>query len=273
MPSHPMQNRLLGALPLRDQGRLLPHLECVELPLGKVLHEPGCRLSHAYFPTTVIASMLYEMENGASAEIAVVGSEGLIGIGLFMGGGSTTHRVVVRNSGESYRLKANFVLDECSRGGAMLQVMLLYAQALIAQTTQIAVCNCHHSLDQQVCRWLLLNLDRLESNEIVVTHEMIAHMLGVRREGVTVAACKLQMAGVIRYKRGRIAVIDRAGLERRACECYAVVKHEYERLLPPPYSQSIAESPTAAARRCLVGSESRSAPRDLPSALGGFSAQ
>lgn len=255
MSTHPLQNRLLGALPPRDLARILPRMERVELPRGKVLHESGCRLGHAYFPTTAIVSLLYVMKDGATAEIAAVGSEGLIGVGLFMGGGSTTHSAVVQNGGEGYRIKANLFFEECSRSGATLQLMLLYAQALLVQTSQVAVCNCHHSLDQQVCRWLLLYLDRLESNEIVVTQEMIAHMLGVRREGVTVVACKLQMAGLIRYKRGRIVVIDRAGLERRACECYSVVKHEYDRLLPSSYVPSSEAPAIAPVRHTFVAPE------------------
>jgi CRP-like cAMP-binding protein len=255
MSTHPLQNRLLGALPPRDLARILPHMERVELPRGKVLHESGCRPGYAYFPTTAIVSMYYMMKDGATAEIAAVGSEGLIGVGLFMGGGSTTHSAVVQNGGEGYRIKAHFFFEECSRSGVTLQLMMLYAQALLVQTSQVAVCNCHHSLDQQVCRWLLLYLDRLESNEIVVTQEMIAHMLGVRREGVTVVACKLQIAGFIRYKRGRIIVIDRTGLERRACECYAVVKHEYDRLLPSSFVPSSEASAIAPVMHSFVPPE------------------
>jgi len=232
MSTHPFENRLLAALPEPEQSRLLPHLEHVDMTLGKVLCEPGSRSSYVYFPTTAIVSMLYVMENGASAEVAVVGSEGIVGIALLMGGGTTTSQAVVQNGGEGYRIKANFMLDEFNRGGPVLRLMLRFTQAFITQTAQIAACNRHHTLDQQLCRLLLLSLDRLSGNEIVITQELIATMLGVRREGVTAAAGHLQLAGLIRYKRGRITVVDRAGLEKRSCECYSVVRNEYNRLLP-----------------------------------------
>jgi len=225
------RNRLLAALPDAEWERLLPHLEGVEMPLGKVLYESGDRLAHVYFPTTSIVSLLYVMENGSSAEIAVVGHEGIVGISLFMGGNSTPSRAVVQSAGQGYRLKANLLMEEFDRAGPVLHLLLRYTQALITQMSQTAVCNRHHSLDQQLCRWLLLSLDRLQSNELVMTQELIANMLGVRREGVTEAAGRLHHAGLINYQRGHITVIDRAGLERRTCECYAVVKKEYERLL------------------------------------------
>jgi CRP-like cAMP-binding protein len=203
------------------------------MPLGQVLYEPGAVLSHVYFPITAIVSLLYVMENGASAEIAVVGNDGIIGISLFMGGESTPSRAVVQSAGTGYRLKAQLMKDEFDKSGPVLHLLLRYTQALITQMAQTAVCNRHHSLDQQLCRWLLLSLDRLQNNELVMTQELIANMLGVRREGVTEGALKLQEAGLIRYSRGRITVLDRAGLEKRTCECYAVVKKEYDRLLPP----------------------------------------
>jgi len=202
------------------------------MPLGQVLYEPGGTLSHVYFPTTAIVSLLYVMENGASAEIAVVGNDGIIGISLFMGGESTPSRAVVQSAGQGYRLKAQLMKDEFDKSGPVLHLLLRYTQALITQMAQTAVCNRHHSLDQQLCRWLLLSLDRLQDNELVMTQELIANMLGVRREGVTEGALKLQEAGLIRYARGRITVLNRAGLEKRTCECYAVVKKEYDRLLP-----------------------------------------
>jgi CRP-like cAMP-binding protein len=207
-------------------------LEEVELPLGSVLYEPGGTLSHVYFPTTAIVSLLYVMADGASAEIAVVGNEGIVGISLFMGGESTPSRAVVQSAGKGLRLKAPLMKQEFNRAGPMLRLMLRYTQALITQMAQTAVCNRHHTLDQQLCRWLLLSLDRLQGNELLMTQELIANMLGVRREGVTEGAHKLQHAGLIRYARGHIAVLDRPGLEKRSCECYAVVKREYDRLLP-----------------------------------------
>jgi CRP-like cAMP-binding protein len=226
------QNRLLAALPEAEWQRWLPHFEAVDLALGQVLYESGSTLSHVYFPTTAIVSLLYVMENGGSAEIAVVGNEGLVGISLFMGGESTPSRAVVQSAGQGVRLPARILKDEFGRGGPVLHLLLRYTQALITQMAQTAVCNRHHSLDQQLCRWLLLSLDRLHGNVLAMTQELIANMLGVRREGVTEAALKLQRAGLIRYARGRISVLDRTGLEERTCECYAVVKKEYDRLLP-----------------------------------------
>jgi CRP-like cAMP-binding protein len=228
----PRKNLLLAALPPAEWHRWQPMLEPVELPLGQVLYEPGRTLSHVYFPTTAIVSLLYVMEDGASAEIAVVGFEGIVGISLFMGGGSTPSRAVVQSAGLGYRLTAEVMKQEFNRAGPVLHLLLRYTQALITQMAQTAVCNRHHSLDRQLCRWLLLSLDRLDGNELSMTQELIANMLGVRREGVTEAALKLQKAGLIRYSRGRITVLDRPGLEERTCECYAVVKKEYDRLLP-----------------------------------------
>ena len=228
----PRQNQLLAALPDAERERLLPHLDAVDMPLGKVLYESGDRLAHVYFPATSIVSLLYVMENGSSAEIAVVGREGIVGISLFMGGNSTPSRAVVQSAGQGFRLKANMMMQEFDRAGPVLHLLLRYTQALITQMAQTAVCNRHHSLDQQLCRWLLLSLDRLQSNELVMTQELIANMLGVRREGVTEAAGELHRAGLIDYQRGHINVLDRPGLERRTCECYAVVKTEYDRLLP-----------------------------------------
>ena len=225
-------NHLLAALPAAERRRWLPLLEPVDLSLGQVLYESGSTMSHVYFPSTAIVSLLYVMEDGASAEIAVVGNEGLVGIALFMGGESTPSRAVVQSAGKGHRMRAAAVKEEFDRSSAVLHLLLRYTQALMTQMAQTAVCNRHHSLDQQLCRWLLLSLDRLQGNELVMTQELIANMLGVRREGVTEAALKLQNAGLIRYARGRIRVLDRAGLERRTCECYAVVKKEYERLLP-----------------------------------------
>ncbi len=230
--SGPRLNQLLAALPEAEWVRWVPQLEPVELPLGKALYESGRTLSHVYFPTTAIVSLLYVLEDGASAEIAVVGNDGLVGISLFMGGESTTSRAVVQSAGQGYRLKASLLLQEFNRAGPVLHLLLRYTQALITQMAQTAVCNRHHSLDQQLCRWLLLSLDRLPSNDLVMTQELIANMLGVRREGVTAAAGQLQTDGIIRYQRGHITVLDRSRLELRACECYAVVKNEYDRLLP-----------------------------------------
>ena len=228
----PRKNMLLAALPDAEWQRWLPQLEAVVMPLGQVLYESGATLSHVYFPTTAIVSLLYVMENGASAEIAVVGNEGIVGISLFMGGESTSSRAVVQSAGQGFRLKAQMMKSEFNRAGPVLHLLLRYTQALITQMAQTAVCNRHHSLDQQLCRWLLLSLDRLQDNELIMTQELIANMLGVRREGVTEAAMKLQKAGLIRYQRGRITVLNRQGLEKRTCECYAVVKREYARLLP-----------------------------------------
>jgi CRP-like cAMP-binding protein len=232
MPNNPKKNHLLAALAGEQWQRWQPLLEHVEMPLGHVLYESGKTLSHVYFPTTSIVSLLYVMENGASAEIAVVGNEGLVGVSLFMGGGSTPSRAVVQSAGHGFRLKAKAMKDEFDKGGPVLHLLLRYTQALITQMAQTAVCNRHHTLDQQLCRWLLLSLDRLEGSELVMTQELIANMLGVRREGVTDGATKLQNARLISYSRGRIKVLNRPGLEKRACECYAVVKKEYDRLLP-----------------------------------------
>ena len=230
--SESIRNHLLAALPHAEAERWLPLLEPVDLQLGEVLYESGVTLSHVYFPTSAIISLLYVMENGASAEIAVVGNEGIVGISLFMGGESTSSRAVVQSAGKGFRLKAPLMKQEFNRAGPVLHLLLRYTQALITQMSQTAVCNRHHSLDQQLCRWLLLSLDRLEGNQLVMTQELIANMLGVRREGVTEGALKLQQAGLIEYARGRITVLDRVALERRSCECYAVVKKEYDRLLP-----------------------------------------
>jgi CRP-like cAMP-binding protein len=224
-------NQLLAALPDEEWQRWQPRLEAVEMPLGKVICESGHTLSHVYFPTTAIVSLLYVMENGASAEIAVAGNEGLVGISLFMGGGSTPSRAVVQSAGQGYRMQAQTIKDEFERSGVVMHLLLRYTQALITQMAQTAVCNRHHTLDQQLCRWLLLSLDRLPGHELLMTQELIANMLGVRREGVTEAATRLQKAGLIRYARGHISVLDRSGLETRSCECYAVVKKEYDRLL------------------------------------------
>jgi CRP-like cAMP-binding protein len=231
--TEPRMNQLLAALPPEEWERWAEQIEWVSMPLGQVLYESGATLKHAYFPTTAIVSLLYVMESGASAEIAVAGNEGLVGISLFMGGGSTPSRAVVQSAGEGYRIRSQFIKTEFDRAGAVMHLLLRYTQALITQMSQTAVCNRHHSLDQQLCRWLLLSLDRLQGNELVMTQELIANMLGVRREGVTEGALRLQAAGLIRYARGHIKVLDRAGLEARTCECYAVVKKEYDRLLPP----------------------------------------
>jgi CRP-like cAMP-binding protein len=225
-------NHLLDALPIADYSRLRSQLELVPMKLGEVLYEPGARLQHVYFPTTSIVSLLYVMEDGASAEIAVVGNEGMLGISLFMGGETTPSHAVVQSAGHGIRLKAHLLKEEFARFGPMMHLLLRYTQALITQMAQTAVCNRHHSVDQQLCRWLLLSLDRLESSQLSMTQELIANMLGVRREGVTEAAGKLQKAGLIQYQRGRITVLDRPALEARVCECYEVVKTEFDRLLP-----------------------------------------
>jgi len=230
--SHPRQNHLLEALPTAEYERLSPHLELVQMRLGEVLYESGGRLQHVYFPTTAIVSLLYVMEDGASAEIAVVGNEGILGISLFMGGETTPSRAVVQSAGYGYRLKAQLIKEEFNRAGPVLRLLLRYTQALITQMAQTAVCNRHHSVEQQLCRWLLLSLDRLPTDELTMTQELIANMLGVRREGVTEAAGKLHRAGLIAYSRGHITVLDRPGLEARVCECYQVVKTEFDRLLP-----------------------------------------
>jgi CRP-like cAMP-binding protein len=228
----PRQNGLLAALPSADLPRWVEHLELIDMPLGEVLYEPGETLAYVYFPITAIVSLLYVMENGASAEIAVAGREAIIGISLFMGGESTPSRAVVQSAGTAYRMRSDYLKAQFNQHGAVLHLLLRYTQALITQMSQTAVCNRHHTIDQQLCRWLLLSLDRLQGDQLVMTQELIANMLGVRREGVTEAALKLQTAGVIRYSRGRITVIDRVGLEELSCECYAVVKKEYDRLLP-----------------------------------------
>lgn len=232
MNIEPRQNHLLRVLPEAEWLRWQPQLEQVDLPLGKVLYESGAPMPYVYFPTTAIVSLLYVLESGASAEIAVVGFEGVVGVSIFMGGGSTPSRAVVQSAGKGYRLRADAVKVEFDRAGPVMHLMLRYTLALIAQMSQTAVCNRHHSLAEQLCRWLLLSLDRLQGNELVMTQELIANMLGVRREGVTEAASSLQRAGLIRYSRGRITVLDRPGLEKRTCECYAVVKRESDRLLP-----------------------------------------
>jgi CRP-like cAMP-binding protein len=225
-------NDLLASLPPTEWARIGAELEAVDLPLGKVLYESGAPMSHVYFPTSAIVSLLYVMEDGASAEIAVVGREGVVGIALFMGGETTPSRAVVQSAGRGYRLRAPLIKQEFNRSGPVMHLLLRYTQALITQMAQTAVCNRHHSLDQQLCRWLLLSLDRLSGNELVMTQELIANMLGVRREGVTEAALRLARLGLIRYSRGHITVLDRPALEARVCECYAVVKKEYDRLLP-----------------------------------------
>jgi CRP-like cAMP-binding protein len=229
---HFKKNLLLASLPTTEWKRWAASLEAVEMPLGEVLYEPGVALNYVYFPLTSIVSLLYVMENGASAEIAVVGNEGIVGVSLFMGGESTPSRAVVQSAGSGCRLKAQIMKDEFKKAGPVLHLLLRYTQALITQMAQTAVCNRHHSLDQQLCRWLLLSLDRLEGDELVMTQELIANMLGVRREGVTEGALGLQKLGLIKYARGHITVLDRPGLEKRTCECYAVVKKEYDRLLP-----------------------------------------
>jgi CRP-like cAMP-binding protein len=230
--TNPRHNHLLAALPNDQWQRWLPHLEHVDMPLGQVLYEPGSTLTHVYFPTTAIVSLLYVMQNGESAEIAVVGNEGVIGVSLFMGGESTPSRALVQSAGGSFRLTAQLMKEEFYRAGPVLHLLLRYTQALITQMVQTAACNRHHSLDQQLCRWLLLSLDRLQGTEMVMTQQLIANMMGVPREGATEGALKLQNAGLIDYTGGRIRVLNREGLEKRTCECYAVVKKEYDRLLP-----------------------------------------
>ena len=243
-PDSPTQNHLLAALTESDRARLFPQLELVPMPLGKVLYESGSELDHVYFPTNCIVSLLYVMTDGSSAEIAVVGNEGLVGVALFMGGETTPSRAVVQSAGVAYRLEGTRMKQEFNRAGQMQHLLLRYTQALLTQMAQTAVCNRHHSVDQQLCRWLLLSLDRLPSNELTMTQELIANMLGVRREGVTEAAGHLQGAGLIRYSRGRITVLDRDKLEQRVCECYAVVKKESDRLLPylPPGARAFVST-------------------------------
>ena len=231
-PHSPKQNHLLAALPAEDYARLLPDLELLPMPLGWVVYESGGQMGYLYFPTSSIVSLLYVMESGASAEIAITGNEGLVGISLFMGGETTPSRAVVQSAGYGYRLKAGILKREFALGGQLQQLALRFTQALITQMAQTAVCNRHHAVDQQLCRWLLLSLDRLPGKELMMTQELIANMLGVRREGVTSAAGKLQADGLIHYSRGHITVLDRPKLEKRVCECYAVVKREFDRLLP-----------------------------------------
>ena len=232
-PLDPRANGLLRALPDADWARWEPHLERVGMSLGQVIYESGRSLSHVYFPIDAIVSLLYVMENGDSAEIAVVGHEGIVGIALFMGGESTPSRAIVQSAGRAFRMSASVIKEEFDRSGSVMHLLLRYTQALITQMAQTAVCNRHHSVDQQLCRWLLLSLDRLRGNQLVMTQDLIANMLGVRREGVTEAAIKLQKSGLISYARGHITMLDRAGLEKRTCECYSVVRKEYDRLLPP----------------------------------------
>jgi CRP-like cAMP-binding protein len=236
----PKDNFLLAALPAEVFDRLLPDLKPVTMPLGEVIYEPGAQLEHVYFPApSCIVSMLYVMEDGSSAEIAVVGDEGMVGIALFMGGGTTPSRALVQSAGQAFRLPGEALKKEFERHSGLQILLLRYTQALITQMSQTAVCNRHHSVDQQLCRWLLLSLDRLATNELTMTQELIANMLGVRREGVTEAAGKLQARGLISYSRGRITVLDRLGLEAQVCECYAVVKKEYDRLLPTKTADSM----------------------------------
>jgi CRP-like cAMP-binding protein len=226
----PERNQILRALPAAERERLYPHLQRVPMPLGAVIYESGARLRHIYFPTDSIVSLLYVLKDGASAEIAVVGNDGAVGVSLFMGGESTPSRAVVQSAGSAFRLSRTRLKEEFERHGSLLTVLLRYTQSLITQMAQTAVCNRHHALDQQLCRWMLLSLDRLDSNELNMTQELIANMLGVRREGVTEAAGRLQKLGVIRYSRGKITVLDRPQLENLSCECYSVVKQESDRL-------------------------------------------
>ncbi|MFC5500547.1 Crp/Fnr family transcriptional regulator [Caenimonas terrae] len=240
MPSDPraLQNQLLAALPAAEFEHFSSLLEPVEMAAGEVLYESGGQLQHVYFPTTAIVSLLYVLENGSTAEIAMVGNEGILGISLFMGGETTPSRAVVQRAGQAWRLRADLIKLEFNRAGPLLRLLLRYTQALITQMMQTAVCNRHHGVEQQVCRWLLLRLDRMSGQSLSMTQELIANLLGVRREGVTEAAGRLQRLGLIRYSRGRIEVLDRAGLEHAACECYRVVKHEFDRLLPPPPAEA-----------------------------------
>jgi len=248
----PSQNHLLAALPTAEFERLAAHLEPVALPLGQMLYEPGGQLQHAYFPTTAIVSLHYVMESGASSESAGVGNEGVVGIQLFMGGDTTSNSAVVQTAGHAYRLERRLLKQEFDRAGLLQRLLLRYTQALATQMSQTAACNRHHSVEQQLCRWLLLTLDRLPSNELVMTQELVASMLGVRREGITEAAGNLQRAGYISYRRGHIAVLYRRGLESAACECYAVVKKEMNRLLSDvQYRQ---EMPTAASAQVQANS-------------------
>lgn len=231
--NNPQQNQLLRALPSEVAELIFPHLELVDMTLGEVIYESGGELHYVFFPTNCIVSLLYVMENGSSAEIAAIGNDGVVGVALFMGGGSMPNRTVVQSAGQAYRLRGHLLMQVFNQHGAIHQLLLRYTQALITQMAQTAVCNRHHSIDQQLCRWLLLSLDRLPTHELTMTQELIANNLGVRREGVTEAAGKLQQAGLIHYSRGRIVILDRPGLEDRVCECYQVVKIESDRLLPP----------------------------------------
>jgi len=242
------QNHLLAALPAEDLERLKPMLELTRMPLGHALYESGTRLRHVYFPTTAIVSLLYVMEDGSSAEIAIVGNEGIVGVALFMGGETTPSRGVVQSAGQAYRMAGRHLKKEFFRAGPFQRLLLRYTQALITQMSQTAVCNRHHSVEQQLCRWLLMSLDRLPSNELKMTQELIANMLGVRREGVTGSAGRLQKLGLIKYNRGHITVLDRSGLESQACECYAVVKTEFDRLLPGLTGRSSTAAAQPAAR-------------------------
>jgi len=241
----PQQNHLLDALPAAEREQIYPHLQLVEMPLGKVVYEPGDVPRYAYFPTDCIVSLLYILEDGASTEISIVGNDGLIGVALFMGGGTTPSRAVVQSGGHAYRLPGHKLREEFHRNAAIRLLLLRYTQALITQMAQTVVCNRHHTVDQQLCRWLLLSLDRLPANELTMTHELIANMLGVRREGVTGAVSKLQRLGVIDHSRGHITVLDRPALERLSCECYAVVRRETDRLLPDPRGEQGPASSTA----------------------------
>lgn len=253
----PTKNHLLGALSTDVQQRLFPHLELVSMPLAKILYESGDTLRYVYFPTDCIVSLLYVMENGASAEISVVGNEGMIGVALFMGGESTTSRAIVQSAGYAYRLLGQRLKDEFNRHGELLYLMLRYSQALITQMAQTAVCNRHHNIDQQLCRWLLLSLDRLADNHLVMTQELIANMLGVRREGVTEAAGRLHKMKVIEYSRGHITVLDRPKLEKLSCECYAVVKAETDRLLPYKITLSEEQKSDALHHQCKHSNHNR----------------
>ena len=229
---HPIQNRLLAVLPSEELNRILPHLEYVPMPFGKVLNEPNGRLQYVYFPTTSIVSLLYTLADGGSSEIGVIGNEGVLGVSVLMGGETTPNRAIVRSGGFGYRLKAQVLNEEFSRGGVLMHYLLRYTQALMVQVTQTAVCNRHHSIEQQLCRCILLSHDRVETDSFPMTQELISSLLGVRREGVTEAACKLKKAEFIYYSRGVIQVLDRSGLESQVCECYSVVKNEYDRLIP-----------------------------------------
>ncbi|HEY8094589.1 MAG TPA: Crp/Fnr family transcriptional regulator [Methylobacter sp.] len=260
-PHSPRQNHLLGSLSTAEYDRLSPHLEPIAIGLGDVLYESGDELLYAYFPTTCIVSLLYVMQNGAPGEIAMVGNDGIIGVSLFMGGGTMPNRAIVRNAGYAYRLRAHLLMQEFKRSGGyyngtLHDLLLRYTQGLITQIAQTSVCNRHHFVDQQLCRWLLLSLDRLYSNELIMTQELIANMLGVRREGVTEAAGKLQQAGLIDCRRGHITVLDRPGLEARACECYHVVKAEFDRLLPYPRHSPLMPSRMSLLKYGTVKNES-----------------